>query len=632
MSTSAPSSRLRPFKPVPFGRYVLLNQLAVGGMGEIFLARLAGVDRLCVIKRILPVFSSDSEFVDRFINEARILVKLSHGSICQVLDVGLHDGAPFMALEYVDGKDLRKVIARAREKASPLHLTLSLYIIARVLEALAYAHRKKDEHDRELQLVHRDVSPQNILISYEGEVKVIDFGLAKSVLNSTRTHPGVLLGKFLYMSPEQARHQQVDRRSDLYSVGLCLYELIAGTHPFDDGGQAPQAFASEPSIVPLGRRDPLCPGSVQALVAKALQLNPAERFQTAEEFRGKVLSCLWEIDPSVGDESVSRFMREAFANEYRVERSLLTALPGPTTESEVAATLTPPAGAPQLASVSTRPVERVTQEVNLTPLSFVATPRSPGASEVRLTDGETLPGVMVEGDTSPGVRVEASVVLRAPEMATPTAPPETLPADLSDELEKLVADAVAPPAEVPQVRQRAPRWVWTLGVSAVLAGVLAAAWWTLDGWLGAGPPQAPAPPPVLSAPAVVQAPKPAPPPPPPPAPAAPVPAEDELLTELKPAPKPPVKAPPLPSTPSPKHARPATRNDGLHKQWKDLRRQFDALKRKKGGCEAMGMLCLRFDGLAQKVETALQSEDAAERAALQNEVEQFGAELERKRE
>lgn len=330
MSQGAAKERLRPFKPQRFGRYTLLRPLSTGGMGEIFLARLEGAqgfEKLCVIKKILPHLAQDKDFVDRFVDEARILVKLSHGNIAQVLDMGLHEGAPYIALEFIDGKDLRRVVARAQERALQLPLSFILYVTTRLLDALAYAHRKRGDDGKELNLVHRDVSPQNILISYEGEVKVIDFGLAKSALSSTRTHPSIVLGKFLYMSPEQARHQTVDRRSDLYAVGLCLYELIAGKGPFD--GVSPgelMATVANPKILPLSQAEPLCPPALSEVVMKALAADPAQRFQTAEELRGRLLTILLEIDPSAGPETATRFMTEAFATEYQGERKLLADL------------------------------------------------------------------------------------------------------------------------------------------------------------------------------------------------------------------------------------------------------------------------------------------------------------------
>jgi serine/threonine protein kinase len=330
MSQQPAPQRLRPFKPLRFGRYTLLRPISTGGMGEIFLARLEGAhgfDKLCVIKKILPHLAEDHDFVERFVDEARILVKLSHGHVAQVLDMGVHEGAPFIALEFIDGKDLRRVLGRMRDRQLPIPFSFVVYVMSRVLDALAYAHRKRGDDDQELNLVHRDVSPQNVLISYEGEVKVIDFGLAKSTLSSSKTNPSIIMGKFRYMSPEQARHQKVDRRSDLYAVGLCLYELISGHNPFDDvpPGEL-MAQVANPQVRPLDEVEPLCPPALAEVVARALAPDPADRFQTAEQFRARLASLLLEIDPSAGPETAARFMREAFAIEHHAERKMLAAL------------------------------------------------------------------------------------------------------------------------------------------------------------------------------------------------------------------------------------------------------------------------------------------------------------------
>ena len=407
MNSSSPPARLRPFRPVPFGRYTLLSQLATGGMGEIFLARLEGAqgfEKLCVIKKILPQLAADREFVERFVGEARTLVKLSHGSIAQVLDMGLHEGEAYMALEYVDGKDLRKVAGRARDRQKPLPLTFVLFVMGRVLDALAYAHRKKGDDEGELNLVHRDISPQNLLISYEGEVKVIDFGLAKSRLSAAKTNPSIILGKFLYMSPEQARHQPVDRRGDLYAVGLCLYELLSGKNPFDavPPGELMSAVA-QPNIPPLGEVLPFAPPAVAQLVMKALAVDPAQRFQTAEEFRGRLMGCLLEVDPSAGPESVSRYMHELFAPEYQAERRLIASL------KEVAR-------APEPESVGSE-----APEVAIEPLSFKPTPRTRDGGSVR-DDGETRPGTVVDETTraapAPVLPAEAGSGARRPSTGT----------------------------------------------------------------------------------------------------------------------------------------------------------------------------------------------------------------------
>src|SRR5262249_9930897 len=193
------TARLRPFRPVPYGRFTLVAPLAVGGMGEIYLAKASfpgGLEKLCVIKKVLPHLAEDPEFLARFRDEAKILIQLQHGSIAQVFETGFEGSEFFIALEFVDGKDLRRVMQRALETDARVPPELSLYVGSRILEALAYAHRRKDERGAELAFVHRDVSPQNVLLSYEGEVKVIDFGLAKSQLSRSLTRPSVVLGKF----------------------------------------------------------------------------------------------------------------------------------------------------------------------------------------------------------------------------------------------------------------------------------------------------------------------------------------------------------------------------------------------------------------------------------------------------
>ncbi|QQR43795.1 protein kinase [Myxococcus xanthus] len=413
MNSSTQPARLRPFRPQPFGRYTLLSQLATGGMGEIYLARLEGAqgfEKLCVIKKILPQLAADTDFVERFVGEARTLVRLSHGSIAQVLDMGLHEDEAYMALEHVDGKDLRKVAARVRDRQMPLPVTFILYTMGRVLDALAYAHRKKDDDGEDLKLVHRDISPQNILISYEGEVKVIDFGLAKSRLSAAKTNPSIILGKFLYMSPEQARHQPVDRRSDLYAVGLCLYELICGKNPFD--GVHPgelMSLVANPRIAPLDQVEPLTPPAVTALVAKALAVDPSQRFQTAEEFRGRLQACLMEIDASAGPESVSRFMRELFSADFQSERRLLASLKEvprlSTAEVRALASMPDDPLAPKMAH-ATLPAKTIRLDGPVEPLSFFPTPRSrEGGGPV--TDGETRPGVPMDESTRPAFPIEA---------------------------------------------------------------------------------------------------------------------------------------------------------------------------------------------------------------------------------
>ena len=382
MSQGQTSQRLRPFKPLRFGRYTLLMPISTGGMGEIFLAQLEGshgFDKLCVIKKILPHLAQDQDFVSRFVDEAHILVKLSHGNIAQVLDMGVQEREPYIALEFVDGKDLRRVLGRMRDRQLPLPLSFVLSVMTRVLDALAYAHRKRGDDDAELNLVHRDVSPQNVLISYEGEVKVIDFGLAKSALSSKATNPSIVLGKFMYMAPEQARHKVVDRRSDLYAVGLCLWELVTGKNPFDDvpSGEL-MAKVANPAIPALNTVEPLCPQGLSDAVGKALAVDPAHRFQTAEEFRGALQGILQAIDPQAGAESTSRFMRDAFAAEYQAERRMLN------TVKEQAKDLEEPA------TVESAPEE--TQQNAPSPFATHPTPLAMPAITVKMDEPTPLAG------------------------------------------------------------------------------------------------------------------------------------------------------------------------------------------------------------------------------------------------
>ncbi|MHB8879739.1 MAG: serine/threonine protein kinase, partial [Myxococcaceae bacterium] len=204
--------------PLAFGRYELVYMLAQGGMGEVHLAKLtgaAGFEKLCIVKTILPQMAGDKQFVDRFHHEAKTLVQLAHSSIAQVYDMGEVDGTFYMAIEYIAGVDLSRVAERSRELGTEIPVPIALFIGQRVAEALGYAHRKVGPDGAPLGIVHRDVSPQNAMVSYEGEVKVIDFGLAKSAARSKHTLPATVLGKLGYMSPEQARAERLDHRSDI---------------------------------------------------------------------------------------------------------------------------------------------------------------------------------------------------------------------------------------------------------------------------------------------------------------------------------------------------------------------------------------------------------------------------------
>ena len=204
-------------------------------MAEVFKAKVVGVEgfeRIVALKRILPNIAEDEEFITMFIDEAKIAVQLQHANIAQIFDLGKVDDAYFIALEYVHGRDLRGIFDDVRKHRQTMPLAQVCYLTMQVCEGLDYAHNKRDVQGRALNLVHRDVSPQNVLIGYEGEVKLIDFGIAKAAGKASKTQAGILKGKFGYMSPEQVRGLPIDRRSDIFAVGIILYEMLTGERLF----------------------------------------------------------------------------------------------------------------------------------------------------------------------------------------------------------------------------------------------------------------------------------------------------------------------------------------------------------------------------------------------------------------
>ncbi len=289
-----------------FGRYRLLERLGQGGMAEVFKAKSYGVEgfeKILVIKRILPELARSKDFVDMFIHEAKLAVRLSHANIVQVFDLGKaptdQGDAYYMAMEYVHGLDLASLLARSRRQHLVSPIAMGAYVASEVAKGLDHAHRRRDEQNRPLGVVHRDVSPQNVLLSFEGEVKVTDFGIAKArgALESSGeedTHARKLQGKFGYMSPEQARGDSVDARSDLFSLGTILYECIAGVNPFT----APTTFetlrrvqACEYPPVELLRPD--VPPELVAILKTAMAKEPGDRYTDAGRMYEALLAFLY---------------------------------------------------------------------------------------------------------------------------------------------------------------------------------------------------------------------------------------------------------------------------------------------------------------------------------------------------
>jgi serine/threonine protein kinase len=268
------------------GRYQVIGKLATGGMAEVYLAlsgELSGYRTLVVVKRILPHLASNNDFIRMFLDEARIAALLDHPNVVRIIEVG-HDGDEyFLVMELVQGKPLSAVVRKAAKEGSPLTPALAAYVVAQAANGLGYAHNLVDADGRPLGVVHRDVSPQNILVSFEGAVKMIDFGIARALGRVSQTNPGGLKGKIEYMSPEQASSEEVDRRADVFALGVVLWEALTGKHLFRRETELAtmRAIVDEP-IPPVSDVTPIAP-ELDAIVTRALQKRREDRFQSAQE-------------------------------------------------------------------------------------------------------------------------------------------------------------------------------------------------------------------------------------------------------------------------------------------------------------------------------------------------------------
>ncbi len=309
-----------------FGPYTLVRRIGYGGMGEVFLAREEAPGRACVVKKVLPGLAGNANFLARFRDEARVVLRLSHPNIARVWAMGEVAGALYLAMEYVAGKTLNRLAWRLRNRGKSLSPGLVLLIGERMCEGLAYAHDATDEQGQPLHLVHRDLSPANVCISYAGEVKIIDFGAAQSTLKQAQTAPSVVMGSISYMAPEQARKKLVDRRADVYATGVVLWELLAW-QPLAQKGDVAERWkrAAYPQWAPPGRHREL-PPEVDAVVMKALAVEPEARFPDAAALGAELRRLREQYAPGVGDADLARVMGEAFAKEKVVEDGVLAEL------------------------------------------------------------------------------------------------------------------------------------------------------------------------------------------------------------------------------------------------------------------------------------------------------------------
>ncbi|MBN2361649.1 MAG: cyclic nucleotide-binding domain-containing protein [Deltaproteobacteria bacterium] len=311
-----------------FGKYELLERLAIGGMAELFIARsasLGGVTRTCVIKRILPQHCANRQFVSMFIDEARIMIGLDHENIVKLYDFGQVEGSYYMALEFVDGFDLVSVMTEVVTRGEAIDPLAAAFVARAVARALHHAHHMCDHRGRNLGIVHRDISPHNVLISHAGDIKLSDFGIALAKNKLTHTMPGTVMGKFAYMAPEQALADPIDARADLFSVGVVLHEMLTGRRLFS--AETPMLTITkvlESEIDPPSLFRPGVPERLDRITLRALHRDPAHRFQSGEELAT-------ELDPLLVERGFERAQFAAWLKPLGLGRAPVAAMRRPLT-------------------------------------------------------------------------------------------------------------------------------------------------------------------------------------------------------------------------------------------------------------------------------------------------------------
>ncbi len=413
----------------PFGQYELIEPIATGGMAEVYRARMQGVEgfqKIVAIKRILPHLTDNHEFVTMFVDEAKLAAQLQHPNIVHIYDLGKIERSYYIAMEYIDGRDLRSILHTLEEKRARLPLGLALFICSRIAAALDYAHHRHDLQGKAMALVHRDVSPQNVLISYDGDIKLCDFGIAKAASKASHTRSGALKGKLQYMSPEQAwGKDDIDHRSDIFSIGLVLYEMLTGRKGFaGDSELSILEQVRSPRLIPPRELDPAIPPEVERVVMKALKENREERYQTAAELASDLGTMLQVIRPTPGAGELGAFLAELVGHERPASA---TGIPAAR-----------PAVTPPPRSMPTPPAVQ--------PPKPKPAPRPPGAEHVHI---ETPPVFTAPRQSRVGLLAAVGVVIVAVvagafyvtkvRRAGPGAAPEATPAPETVEMAREVA-------------------------------------------------------------------------------------------------------------------------------------------------------------------------------------------------
>ena len=461
--SSAPAPRaIRPASgPGSFGRYQLLERIATGGMADVFKARMVGeegFEKIVAIKRILPHLATNEGFITMFVDEAKLAAQLTHNNIIQIYELGKVDAWHYIAMEYVDGKDLRSIVKMGRDRAHPIPVALTLFIAARIASALDYAHRRVASDGRELHLVHRDVSPQNILISWEGDIKLCDFGVAKAATKVGTTISGALKGKLQYMSPEQAWGKRIDRRSDIFSLGAVLFEMLTGRQLFEgenDLGVLDKVRAAE--VVAPSSLVPEIPPEIDAIVLKALAQEPQDRYENASDLEKELASILYGYQPSPGPADLAIYLHRLLetppaATDEDIEAAFAAAQrpPEPPPRKGKGLVRTTRSSGEHLAPVLPPPPE---PRPAPTPASTIRVAESAAALDAGPGSKKSRSGLIA------GIGIAAALllavgffVLRGRGGATPAAPKDALPSPTAPAMPTTPATA-APAAPAPEAQK-----------------------------------------------------------------------------------------------------------------------------------------------------------------------------------
>jgi len=440
--------------PQPFGPYELLRRLGRGGMAEVFLAKATsarGDNRLVALKRMHAQLSEDQSAVEMLVQEARLAMRFDHPNIAQTFELGCHDGAYFFIMEYVDGVDLGTLATTCENRGARLEPAMVAFAAAGIARGLSYAHELCDESGTHLGIVHRDISPQNVLIARGGEVKIIDFGVAKVAARIQQTMAGIIKGKYAYMSPEQASAEGVDGRSDVFSLGVCLWELLTGKPLFRaHGSNSPFAVLRAVREDPIAKVHNLAPGvptELSAIVHKALERDRSKRFPSMAVLAAELEAWQRHVAPSYDSQRLAEDVRKVIAAA--------------------------PAGAVPQNAIATPPIAKMRGDEYLpSQLSVVAhSPLERGHAPRRPPHAHTAPETFAPGSA------------RQPSMLYPRA---YLTTDQRAELEaEAIEGSTEPRVALPALPPDVPAWwpnrrvVWQFLWVGVVALVFALGWSTI---------------------------------------------------------------------------------------------------------------------------------------------------------